>query len=76
MLARAGELLDKFVGFSEDLIKLGNHMDISKKAYEDAMNKLSEGKGNLVRRTEKLKELGVKSSKKLDQRLIDRAESE
>jgi len=38
------------------------------------MKKLTSGSGNLVRRTEKMKELGLKTSKSLSQNLIDRAE--
>ncbi len=73
---QAGDMLDKFYSLSDDLIKVGSSMDSSKKAYEEVMKKLSEGKGNLIRRTEKLKELGVKTTKKADPRLIDRAETD
>jgi DNA recombination protein RmuC len=75
LIARqAGDLLDKFIGFTDDLSKLGTNLTRTQDAYHDAMNKLSEGKGNLIRRAENLKELGVKSTKKIDQKLLDRAE--
>ncbi|MFN4082798.1 MAG: DNA recombination protein RmuC [Bacteroidia bacterium] len=70
---KAGDLYDKFTGFAEDMIDLGKKLDSGKKAYVDAMNKLVEGKGNLVRRAEELKTMGAKASKNLPQNLIDRA---
>lgn len=73
---KAGDMYDKFVGFAEDLIVIGNKIKDSQKAYEGAMNKLTEGSGNLVKRAEDLKKLGAKASKSLDQRLIDRIESQ
>ena len=74
-IARQGaDMYDKFVAFTEDLIKVGKLMDDSKKTYSEAMNKLYDGKGNLVRRAENMKKLGVKASKQLPQGLVDRAE--
>jgi len=73
---QAGALYDKFVGFSEDLIKLGGQLETATKTYKASMNKLTEGTGNLVRRTERLRDLGAQSSKTQNQRLIDRAGSE
>jgi len=71
---QGGALYDKFSGFVEDLISLGNKMRDSQKTYEAAMNKLSTGSGNLVRRTEELKKLGAKATKNLPQSLLDRSE--
>jgi DNA recombination protein RmuC len=68
-----GKLYDKFVAFVEDLIKVGNGIKKTQSDYEDAMKKLHEGTGNLVRRAEKMKELGAKTTKQLPQTLIDRA---
>lgn len=73
---KAGDLYDKFVGFTEDLITLGRHLDSSKKFYEESMKKLSFGTGNLVRRTEELKKLGARTSKSLDPKLIGRSEDQ
>lgn len=70
---QSGALYDKFVGFTEDLIKVGRSMDIAKGNYEDAMNKLSSGRGNLIGRAEKIKKLGAKASKALDNKLIERS---
>jgi DNA recombination protein RmuC len=68
-----GKLYDKFVAFYDDLKDVGKKMDAAKESYVDAMKKLYDGSGNLVRRAEKMKELGAKSSKQLPQNLIDRA---
>lgn len=69
-----GTLYDKFEGFTQDLIRVGNSLNSTQKSYKDAMNKLTEGKGNLVSQTEKLKELGAKAKKSIDPKLLDRAQ--
>jgi DNA recombination protein RmuC len=73
---KAGDLYDKFVGFTEDLITLGRHLETSKKFYEESMKKLSLGSGNLVRRTEELKKLGAKANKSIDAKLLGRSEDQ
>jgi DNA recombination protein RmuC len=73
---KAGDLYDKFVGFTEDLITMGRHLDLSKKAYEESMKKISMGSGNLVRRVEDLKKLGAKASKNIDANLVKRSEDQ
>jgi len=70
---QGGDLYDKLVGFTDDLLALGKQMNTAKGTYETAMNKLVDGKGNLVGRAEKLRTLGLKTTKQLDQKLIDRA---
>lgn len=71
---QAGALYDKFVGFTDDLVQLGKQLKTVTGTYEDSMNKLAEGKGNLVGRIDKLKALGVNPSKNIDQRLVDRSD--
>ncbi len=73
---QSGALYDKFVGFVNDLIDVGNRMDQAKSSYEGAMQKLSDGSGNLVIRAEKIKELGAKTSKSLPQNIVERAKEE
>lgn len=70
---QGGDLYDKFVAFTEDLVKVGNSLDSTQRVYRDAMKKLYDGRGNLINRAKKIKELGAKTSKSLDQKLIDRA---
>ena len=60
---QCGTLYDKFVGFVDDLEKLGQRLDQAQTSYHDAFNKLKSGKGNLIRTAEKVRELGVKPSK-------------
>lgn len=73
---RAGDLYDKFVGFTDDLLTLGRHLDSSKKFYEESMKKLSVGNGNLVSKVENLKKLGAKADKAMDPKLLSRAEDQ
>ena len=70
---QCGNLYDKFVGFVDDLEKLGQRLDQAQTSYHDAFNKLKSGKGNLIRSAEKVRELGVKPSKNLPMPLIDSA---
>ena len=62
---RAGQLYDKFAGFVSDLEDVGKGIDNSQKSYNKALNKLSTGRGNLVRMSENLKKLGANTSKAL-----------
>ena len=73
---QSGALYDKFVGFVNDLIDVGNRMDQAKSSYEGAMKKLTEGRDNLVNKTERIRKLGVKTSKSLQQNIVDRAKEE
>ena len=68
---QCGTLYDKFVGFVDDLEKLGQRLDQAQTSYHDAFNKLKSGKGNLIRAAEKVRELGVKPSKNLSAPLIE-----
>jgi len=69
-----GKLYDKFVGLSEDLKKLGSQFQTAQNTYQDTMNKMMDGRGNLITQVEKLKILGSKTKKELDNRMVDRAE--
>ena len=60
---KSGELYDKFVGFLGDLNNIGSKIQASQTAYDDAIKKLSSGKGNIIRRTEELKTMGAKATK-------------
>ena len=73
---RGGALYDKFVGFIEDMKDVGKQLDKSKDVYKDAMSKLYEGKGNIVRSVETLKTLGAKTTKSIDQNLLERADND
>lgn len=66
---RAGRMYDKFVGFTEDLQKLGDKIRGVEVEYNEAMKKLQYGRGNLVSRAAQLKALGAKASKQLPEHL-------
>ena len=71
---QAGALYDKFEGLLQDLIKVGNKLKDTKTEYEGAMNKLVNGRGNLITSVEKIKKLGAKAKKALPNTLLERAQ--
>lgn len=73
---QAGALYDKFEGFVQDLIKVGKRIDDSKTEYSAAMNKLFDGKGNMISSVEKLKKMGAKAKKSLPENVLTRANTE
>ena len=62
---QAGSLYDKFVGFVEDMKKIETGIEQLEKSYQSAMNKLQYGSGNLIRRAENIRGLGIKTAKRL-----------
>ncbi len=70
---QAGAMYDKFHNLMNDLANVGRDIDKAKGSYTAAMNKLFEGKGNLVNSVEKIKKLGAKAKKTLPNSIIDRA---
>ena len=73
VMNRGAELYDKFVGFVSDLEAVGKSLRGADQSYSNAMKKLSEGRGNLIRQVEMLKGLGVRSGKSLPRNLLDSA---
>ncbi|MDX2001708.1 MAG: DNA recombination protein RmuC [Chitinophagales bacterium] len=71
---QGGDLYDKFVAFMEDLVTIGKKIDDSKASYSNAMGKLVDGRGNLIKRAESLKALGAKTSKSFSPQLLQRAD--
>jgi len=72
---QAGRLYDQFVNLTEDLIKVGNQLKTVQGSYDGTMKKLT-GQGNLVRKVETLKKLGIKQKKYLNEKLLKRAEED
>ncbi|WP_432671583.1 DNA recombination protein RmuC [Flavobacterium sp. SM2513] len=68
---QAGALYDKFYGFITDMEKIGKKIDDAKSEYGFAMNKLVEGKGNLINSVQKLKKMGAKTSKSLPENFLN-----
>jgi len=75
IVEEAGKLYDRFVGFTEDLAKVGSRLRQAQSAFDDAEGKLCEGRGNLVRRADNLRKLGVKVKKALPSELAERSQS-
>jgi DNA recombination protein RmuC len=71
---RGAELYDKFVGFVDELSKVGVRIEQTRNAYDAALGKLSTGRGNLVRQVEMLRALGVQPTKRLPRQLTQQAE--
>jgi DNA recombination protein RmuC len=72
----SGKLYDKLKSFIDDMVKVGNQLNTTRGTYEDAMKKLVTGRGNLVTQAEKIRELGAKNTKTIDDKIVQRAETE
>lgn len=68
---RAGNLYDKFVGFTESLTDVGKNLDKANDSYQKVLGQLKDGKGNLVNRADQLRKLGAKNKKNLDRKLLE-----
>ncbi|MDN3665716.1 DNA recombination protein RmuC [Algibacter miyuki] len=73
---QAGALYDKFEGLVRDLTNVGKKIDAAKTDYSAAMNKLVDGRGNIITSVEKLKKMGAKAKKALPEAIIKRAQEE
>ncbi len=73
---QAGALYDKFEGLVSDLTGVGKKIDAAKSDYSAAMNKLVEGKGNLISSVERLKKMGAKAKKALPEAILKRADDD
>ena len=69
----SGKLFDKFSDFVKDMQVIGSRLDQTNRSYDDAMKKLTTGRGNLVKKAHDLKVMGAKASKELDRSIVDRA---
>ena len=67
---KAAELYDKFAGFVGDIEDIGTHLGRTQKSYDAAMNKLSIGNANLIRRAEEFLDLGVKPKKQISKKSV------
>ena len=76
VMDRGAELYDKFVGFVNDMEAIGDSLRRTDQSYSNAMKKLGEGRGNLIRQVEMLKQLGIRTTKSLSRNLLDRADVE
>lgn len=67
----AGALYDKFVGFLQDMERIGDQLNRAVRAHDEAKKKLSSGAGNVISKVEKLKKLGARASKQIDGNLLE-----
>ncbi len=74
VMDRGTELYEKFVGFVTDMEVLGDSLRKSSQNYDGAMKKLADGRGNLIRQVELLKKLGLRTTKSIPKKLLDRAD--
>jgi DNA recombination protein RmuC len=65
------KLYDAFVRFTEDLSEVGKRLDKSREAYDQAFRRLTTGPGNLIKRTENMRLMGLKTSRKLNEQWLD-----
>jgi DNA recombination protein RmuC len=70
----SGAMYDKFVGFVGDMESIGKNIKQSQSAYDNAINKLTDGNGNLTKTAEKIKSLGAKANKQLDQKYLEQGD--
>ena len=68
---QSGDLYDKFVGLLEDLEEVGKKLKSTDAAFQSSMNKLSTGRGNLIKRVQDIKSLGAKTRKNIPDSLLD-----
>jgi DNA recombination protein RmuC len=73
---RAGQLYDKLVGFVEELDGVGKRLEQAHDAWSTAKGRLSSGRGNVIRQTEMLKELGAQTKKSLPADYLDAADND
>ena len=73
---RAGDMYDKFVGFVEALEDVGDKLDKAQTSYQTAHNRLSGGKGNLIKKAEDMRKLGLETGKKLPAELVNESRAE
>ncbi len=67
----SGKLYDKFVGFITDMEKIDKNLNDAKGSYNDAMGKLRNGNGNVIKKVEELKTLGAKTTKAIPEKFLD-----
>lgn len=69
----SGKLYDKFKLFMDDMVKVGTQLNSTRGTYEDAMKKLVTGRGNLISQAEKLREMGAKNTRTINEKITQRA---
>ena len=73
---RGGKLYDKFVLFLENLEKVGKNIEQARSTYQETYKQLYTGNDNIIRQTQKLKDLGSSAKKEIPKGLIDNSEND
>jgi DNA recombination protein RmuC len=73
IVRRGGDLYEKLAAFTNDLLDVGKSLENARQSYDEAVKKLSTGKGNVIRRAEMLLNLGIKPAKKIPPMLVEAA---
>jgi DNA recombination protein RmuC len=73
IVRRGGELYEKLASFTVELTNVGRSLDAARQSYDEAMKKLSTGRGNVIRQAEMLRDLGIKPSKNIPTPLVEAA---
>jgi DNA recombination protein RmuC len=73
---RSSDLLEKFYGLLSDLEDLGNKLNSTRKTYDEAIKKISTGKGNLIKRAEDIRKLGASPGKSIPAGFLERLKEE
>ena len=68
---QSGRLYDKFVAFVDDLEKVGKKLDETRISYDASMKKLHSGTGNLIKRSQDIKKLGIVTKKSLPEEFTE-----
>lgn len=63
---KASKLYDKVRGFIEDMENLGNCLDKAQQTYQNSLNKLSKGRGNIIGQIERFREMGIEVKKPIN----------
>ncbi len=67
---QSGSMYDKLVGFIEDMDKIGKSLETLQKSYNEAIGKLSTGRGNLISKAERIREMGARTGKQIPGRYL------
>ena len=74
IIKKGSSLYDKFVGFTDNFVKIGDSIAKAQKSYDDSYSQLARGAGNLTRQMDQLRGMGLNPSKSLSAKLKDDSE--
>jgi DNA recombination protein RmuC len=69
IMKTAEGLYEKFCGFTDNFVKVGRQLNVAQTTYADALAQLKDGKGNILSRFETMKQLGIASTKTVNEKL-------